>query len=600
MLHDLVASLRRLLGLGFHGTTLVWLCGLPLGLAVMEGIGMTGLFPVLVFIESGASGLRERGDPLTRFVVGEFDRLGLEVTFASLLVIALVPILLRQALLYARAVQIARYSEGFQAGLRHRIAAAFLAADLAFFHRHNYGELSAAAFAEVARCGSLVGAVSDYVTAAALTLIYLAIVFYVSLELAALTVPVVVAAAMAYWRQVRVAARVGDAVSTAYFRMNVLLNETFHAIRLVKMRGREVAATEALDREFRGLAAANARLVAISSGVSLTVQPIMLAGLFAILYWAVEYRGLGLSDIGLFILMLTRIAPQINTLNTSRVTVANTAPSFARLERLMAEAKSATAIRGGARPFPGLNCEARFEDVTFTYDRAHRAMPALTGITFAVRRGETVALVGRSGAGKSTTVDLLPRFFEPDAGRISIDGVPIEDFVLSDLRRAIAFVTQDTVLFDDTIRANIGYGLGRPLDDALLWRALEQAHAADFVRALERGVDTAVGERGVRLSGGQRQRLALARALAQEPSILILDEPTSALDSESEAAIQVALEALRGSLTVIVIAHRLATIRSADRIVVVQDGRTIAEGTHETLLKGCEPYGRMFEMQTSI
>ncbi|MBI3708580.1 MAG: ABC transporter ATP-binding protein [Proteobacteria bacterium] len=600
MLLDLIVTIRRLLRFGLKPASVGQLLALTFLLAAAEGIGMGGLLPVLVYIERGAAGLRGRVDPLTNFVVGQMDRFGIDVNLAALLLIVLVPVLLRQIILYARMVLTANQSERFMANLRDRVTGAAVRADLAFFHRKNFGELSSAVTTEASRCASLVTMVGDYLAAVALILIYLAIVLYVSVELAAMMVPVIGVAGLVYWRQLAASHTLGRAVTDNQYRMSIALNEMFHGIRLIKMRGHESDSTLSLRRIFGDLGAATARLQTVKAFITVSVQPIVMIGMFGGIYWAVEWRGLGLSEIGLFIFMLTRIVPQVSTLNTCRITIADTGAAFDRLERLVAEARASAKIRGGTRPFGGLRREIRFIDVSFGYESGDAARPALRGVTLVIRRGETVALVGRSGAGKSTTVDLLPRLLEPEAGRILIDDTPIEEFELDNLRRAIAFVTQDTILFDDTIRANLSFGLIPPPAEPELWRALDSAHAADFVRRMERGLDTVVGERGVRLSGGQRQRLALARALAQGPDILVLDEPTSALDSESEAAVQAALDGLRGRLTIIVIAHRLATIRPADRIIVIEDGRTIAEGTHDTLMQGSNAYRRMFEMQTSI
>jgi subfamily B ATP-binding cassette protein MsbA len=600
MLLDLIVTIRRLLRFGLKPAPVGQLLVLTFLLAVAEGIGMGGLLPVLVYIERGAAGLRGRVDPLTNFVVGQMDRFGIDVNLSALLLIVLVPVLLRQVILYARMVLTANQSERFMANLRDRVAGAAVRADLAFFHRKNFGELSSAVTVEASRCASLVTMVGDYLAAVALILIYLMIVLYVSVELAVMMVPVIGVAGLVYWRQLAASHTLGRAVTDNQYRMSIALNEMFHGIRLIKMRGHESESTLSLRRIFGDLGAATARLQTVKAFITVSAQPIVMIGMFGGIYWAVEWRGLGLSEIGLFIFMLTRIVPQVSTVNTCRITIADTGAAFDRLERLVAEARASAKIRGGASPFAGLRREIRFIDVGFGYESGDAARPALRGVTLVIRRGETVALVGRSGAGKSTTVDLLPRLLEPDAGRILIDDTPIEEFELGSLRRAIAFVTQDTILFDDTIRANLSFGLIPPPAEPELWQALESAHAADFVRRMERGLDAVVGERGVRLSGGQRQRLALARALAQSPDILVLDEPTSALDSESEAAVQAALDELRGRLTIIVIAHRLATIRPADRIIVIEDGRTIAEGTHDTLMQGSNAYRRMFEMQTSI
>jgi subfamily B ATP-binding cassette protein MsbA len=233
--------------------------------------------------------------------------------------------------------------------------------------------------------------------------------------------------------------------------------------------------------------------------------------------------------------------------------------------------------------------------VSFTYPT--RTEPALSGVDLVVRPGETVALVGGSGGGKTTLVNLLPRFYAPSRGRILLDGHDLQDLALESLRGNVAMVSQDVVLFNDTIQANIAYGgMGRATESEVV-AAADAAHATEFIRQMPQGLATLVGENGVRLSGGQRQRLAIARALLKNAPVLILDEATSALDSESERLVQAALEVLMRGRTTIVIAHRLSTIERADRIVVLERGSVVETGTHAQLLARDGIYAKLYRIQ---
>jgi subfamily B ATP-binding cassette protein MsbA len=270
-------------------------------------------------------------------------------------------------------------------------------------------------------------------------------------------------------------------------------------------------------------------------------------------------------------------------------------PGLVAAERIFEFLDAPTEIRDlpGARPFAGLEREIAFEDVRFSY---REGSPVLRGVSLVVPKGTVTALVGPSGSGKSTLVDLLARFYEVDSGRVTLDGVDVRELRLADLRRRLGVVSQDTVLFHDTVRANIAYGCpDASLDDVV--RAARAAHAHDFIAGLPRGYDTVVGERGSHLSGGQRQRIAIARAILRDAPILVFDEATSALDSESERLVQDAIGRLLQGRTVIVVAHRLSTVRRADQIVVLDAGRVVERGDHDTLMADRGLYRRLHDLQ---
>ena len=299
------------------------------------------------------------------------------------------------------------------------------------------------------------------------------------------------------------------------------------------------------------------------------------------------------SQFIVFLAFVMRMLQPLKQLSQIPATAQN---SFASAERLfeVLDMPTEKSLDKGTRTATSFDRALEFEDVTFEYDAG---TPVLEDISFTAHKGDVVALVGASGAGKSTLADLIPRFYEPTSGRILLDGVDTRDIVLPSLRSLTGIVSQETVLFNDSVRANIAYGRGAKYTDEQIEVAARAANAHGFITELPEGYATLLGERGARLSGGQRQRIAIARALLVDPPILILDEATSALDTESERLVQEAIDRLLAGRTVIVIAHRLSTIVNATEILVLDRGRIIERGTHEALLDLGGAYHRLHTLQ---
>jgi ABC-type multidrug transport system fused ATPase/permease subunit len=293
-----------------------------------------------------------------------------------------------------------------------------------------------------------------------------------------------------------------------------------------------------------------------------------------------------------FLSYLTKFFKPVQDLATMTNTIAQTAVGVERVRAIL-EADDVIEERGDAREPQPLKGEIKFENVAFAYNKD---APVLTDVNFQIQAGQMVGVVGPTGGGKSTIVSLIPRFYDPSAGKVSIDGVDIRDYKLHGLRNQIAYVLQETVLFRGTVAENIAYGRGSATRDEIV-KAAKLANADEFIAKMPQGYDTMVGDRGDTLSGGQRQRIGIARALIRNNPILILDEPTAALDTESEQLVMEALERLMKGRTVITIAHRLSTIRNSDKIVVLKGGVVAEEGTHDELMAKSGVYAELYHIQ---
>ena len=482
------------------------------------------------------------------------------------------------------------------ARLQQRLFDRLIGADLAFFNRTSPGDLVSRFINDInllrtAVSNTLVGVGKDSLTALALV----GVMFYEDWPLALVAFFAFPTAVLPIVRIGRRMRKVSGQTQSRVGRLTTLLDESFQGIRYVKSYAMEsyeaTRAHGAIDEVFH----LNYKAARVRS----LLQPIMevLGGLaiVAVIVYGGQQVIAANKEPGSFFAFITALLLAYEPVKRLAKLNANLQEGLAAAARVfkLLDEEPAIRDRAGARPLMVSGGGIRFDDVRFAYGPG---IPALDGVTLEVPAGRTAALVGPSGAGKSTVMNLIPRFYDVDEGSVAIDGQDVRDVTLETLRRQIALVSQEILLFDDTVRANIAYG--RPeADDAEIAAAAEAAGAAEFIAALPHGYDTLVGPRGGNISGGQRQRIAIARAMLKNAPILLLDEATSSLDSESERHVQDALGQLVAGRTTLVIAHRLSTVIDAEVIYVMEDGRIVESGRHADLLARGGAYARLYALQ---
>lgn len=492
---------------------------------------------------------------------------------------------------------VVRLEQAVTRDLRNEVYSHLLDLDLRFFGRTRVGQVISRMTSDVDQLRLLVTKnLAKFATSSLQIVASLVILIGISLELTFVAL-VVLPGMFAIWGRIRKRLQRGDRrVLNLAGEVSSHLQETVSGIRLVK-----ATAAEAFERErFRKLTQFYYKSFVRTERLRVLMSPLteMMGALGTVLLlWygsrmVLVEQTLDAASFIAFLGLSMKLYQPAKWLSRFPSLVQ---PGLVGAERVFEFLDTPIEIndRDGARTFEGVKESIRLENVGFAYVPGR---PVLKGIDVEVRAGQVVALVGPSGSGKTTLMDLVARFYDPTEGRITIDGVDLRDLSLHSLRSRLGIVTQETVLFHDTVRANIAYGLPDVPQEAIE-RAARAAHAHEFILQLPDGYDTILGERGTRLSGGQRQRIAIARAMLRDPAILIFDEATSALDTESERLVQRAIEQLFAGRTVFLIAHRLSTVQRADLILVLDDGRIVERGTHQELLAQGGLFRRLYDMQ---
>lgn len=569
--------------------------------AALDGIAFTLLIPFLNTLFGLPNAIAQDMGWLTDVqdrLIGAFlvadDPLG---SLRGVILVIIAMVALKNVFLWAGGQLGASLQEYLTRDLRAAVFAHMQRLPLGWFSRTKTGQIIARILTDTEQTKAILAEVATRtIQNAAQLVVTIWILFTMSprLTLYALVVaPLIIGLLQPILRKLRKGHR---RLRAEYGEITSVLQEVVSGVRLVKSfrgetyeDGRFIGAS---GRYSKGMT--RIQRIALLSGPLTEVLGTVVA--VAILWLGAQEvlggRGMDGGTLITFMVLVMRLLQPLKQLSQAP-TIAQ--QSLAAAERLFDVLDQPTELQAdrGTRDVRTLEREIAFDGVHFAYGDE----PVLRDVSFTARKGEVIALVGASGAGKSTLVDLIPRFIEPTAGRILLDGVDTREIKLTALRTLTGIVSQDTVLFNDSVRANIAYGAGEKYTQAQVEAAARAANAHEFIIALPEGYDTVLGERGTRLSGGQRQRLAIARALLTDPPILILDEATSALDTESERLVQEALDRLLAGRTTFVIAHRLSTIVHATQILVMDAGQIVERGTHDALLAKGGAYARLHALQ---
>jgi ATP-binding cassette, subfamily B, bacterial MsbA len=566
--------------------------------ALFNGVSTALIVPVFLSL-LGQEVIFETGPPVIRKLLAPFAGMDDNQKLLAMASVIFGFIILKSLAIYASNLASNALSRKLTSDLQEEGLKLLLDVDLDYFSRAKAGDLMNRLGGEMNRASTTIGTAINLIITIITIFVFVGLLISISWQLTIAATLLLPISPLISQLVISRAKRFGKLITTINQDYSGHLIEIFAGIRLVKAAGTEPQEFHYLQKLIRH----REQIEFQSRMSSLAIPPISeISSLLALFILVVLGRILfanqldALSAVLLtYVVVLFRLLPFVAQLNGLRENLARSAASVDVVHDLLRSDNKAF-MPNGSIAYSSVRTGITFENVSFAYpESSHRV---LQNICLSIPKGTTLALVGSSGAGKTTLVDLLPRFYDPTEGRIAIDGTDLRQFNLRSLRQAMGIVSQDTFLFNDSIRNNIAYGCDQVTEAAIV-DAMKRANAHEFIQRLPDGLDTMIGDRGTILSGGQRQRIAIARALLRNPEILILDEATSALDTVSERLVQQALDTLSQDRTTIVIAHRLSTVQKAHQIAVLDRGKVVELGTHDQLLKQQGHYSRLHAMQFS-
>jgi len=568
---------------------LVLIGGLTLVVSFLEAFNIGLLVPLL---ETLAAPREEGGHWISRLFADIFDAVGVPLQLGSILAILGAVILIMGLLKYLRMILMAKAHESFTAWVRSKYMWTLLRADMSYFHRQNLGTLTDNVTNQATHAGAVLFGTAELFTAAGVVTAFLVAALLIQPALTGVAVAMLVAVTLAMQYFIAQGREIGAVSVAKHNRLQSSAVENLSGIHVIKSFLLEMPRWNYFSSRAQDVMDINYRRERNISRMTVFQEMSVFVVIGAIIYVGIEVMGLEIAVIVALLFTLYRLAPRVSALNTARLSLVTSAASLRQVQQVMGEPAQPKVV-SGTRVFEGLQDAIQLRAVSFSFNGSAEV---LNNADFRIDQGKMTAIVGASGAGKTTIVDLILRHYDPIGGQMLVDGVDLRELDLASWRRAIGVVSQDNFLFNDTVSNNIA--LGRDgVTSELVVDAAKRAYAHEFVQELPQGYETPIGDRGWNLSGGQRQRLALARAILLTPEILILDEATSALDSESERMVQKYINEIRGTCTLVVVAHRMATIRAADKIVVLQDGKILEQGDWDSLAAGSGVFAAYQKLQ---
>ncbi|MEW6614432.1 MAG: ABC transporter ATP-binding protein [Thermodesulfobacteriota bacterium] len=561
---------------------------------LIEGVGVGLFFPLIEYIQKGEAIVTDK-----KFmqIFRAIQFFGLEASVSNFIWAIFIVLLLSFLVFFITHNISARTYNPIMKAIRDEGFNRIINYPLPYFHSTSSGTTVNTLMLEVEHVGQSLNFLISMVIDSLSVLVYSLFLLLISWKLTLIIALAALARYLVSGIFIKKMRRLGKETMQVRRLLNKHLISIFQGIEVIKLYTAEAKESSAFKKLTQSLLKNVNAMVMNQQQNRFFDSLIGFGGICIIIYFAVSRFSISSTSLIVFLAIVLRIVPKISTINDARIRIAEYTAGINFIEKAFRDDTVQPVLKWGEKSKKKLYDKICFESVHFSYPNSNHY--ALSDINLCINANETIAIVGESGAGKSTFIRLLLRLFDPDKGRITVDGIDLNEIKRSDWRRLVSVVSQDTFIFDDTVENNIKYGVDDDsyTDEEKFWLAVKQSRSEEFINALPEKVKTELGERGVKLSGGQRQRIAIARAFMRDSDILVLDEATSALDSGTEQLIQEAIYDLSRNRTVIAIAHRLSTVKNADRIVVFNEGKITEIGTHQSLIEKNGIYRKYYETQ---